>query len=63
MFARGDPSQNYNRNGALGEPVMANSNVFTSGSNSTGAWTPTILYLFVLVLIEMFIFAVIARHV
>jgi hypothetical protein len=46
---------------------MAGSNVFSAGqggSNSaTGAsWTPTILYLFVLIVIEMFVFAFISRR-
>jgi hypothetical protein len=46
---------------------MAGSNVFSAGSgtqDSTGAtWTPTVLYLFVLVIIEMFVFAFIGRHI
>jgi hypothetical protein len=45
---------------------MAGSNVFAAGqgpNSDTGAgWTPTILYLFILVVIEMFIFAFIARR-
>lgn len=44
---------------------MAGSNVFSAGQGSTGtgqsAWTPTILYLFVLIVVEMFVFAFIAR--
>ncbi len=63
QFSRGDPSQGYYRSGSMGEPVMAGSNVFSADSNTTGTWTPTILYLFVLVLVEMFVFAVLARHV
>jgi hypothetical protein len=47
---------------------MSGSNVFSAGqgSNTTaggGAWSPTILYLFVLILVEMFVFAFIARRV
>jgi hypothetical protein len=48
-------------------PNMSGSNVFSAGMGATGTadagtWTPTILYLFVLVFVEMFIFAFIARH-
>lgn len=46
---------------------MAGSNVFSAGqgtSSATGAtWTPTILYLFVLIIAEMFVFAWIGRKV
>lgn len=45
---------------------MAGSNVFSAGSGTTGTgstWTPTILYLFALILAEMFVFAFIARKV
>lgn len=46
---------------------MAGSNVFSAGQgtpgDTTGAtWTPTILYLFVLIVLEMFVFAFIARR-
>ena len=45
---------------------MAGSNVFSAGSGSSSdtanAWTPTILYLFVLVIVEMAVFAFIARR-
>lgn len=48
---------------------MAGNNTFAmgqggavGGSDST-AWTPTILYLFVLIIAEMFIFAFLSRHV
>lgn len=49
-------------------PNMSGSNVFSAGQGSVtsanaSAWTPTILYLFVLVFIEMFVFAFIARHI
>lgn len=45
---------------------MAGSNVFSAGQGSVtdsgaGSWTPTILYLFVLIVMEMFVFALIAR--
>jgi hypothetical protein len=45
---------------------MAGSNVFSAGqgtgTDSANGWTPTILYLFVLIVIEMFVFAFIARR-
>ena len=47
-------------------PNMSGSNVFSAGQGTdttagAGGWSPTILYMFVLILIEMFIFAFIAR--
>jgi hypothetical protein len=48
-------------------PQVSGSNVFSQGQGGTstaaGTWTPTILYMFVLILIEMFVFAWIARKV
>jgi hypothetical protein len=49
-------------------PQVSGSNVFSQGQGSSmtsgaGSWTPTILYLFVLILVEMFIFAWISRRV
>lgn len=46
---------------------MAGANVFSAGqgvqSDQGGsAWSPTILYLFVLIVVEMFVFAFIARR-
>lgn len=45
---------------------MAGSNVFSAGQGTSNAtdssWTPTILYLFVLIVLEMFVFAFIARR-
>jgi hypothetical protein len=45
---------------------MAGSNVFSAGqgtqSDTQSAWTPTLLYLFVLIIVEMFVFAFIARR-
>lgn len=45
---------------------MAGTNVFSAGSGTSSdtgnGWTPTILYLFVLVFVEMFVFAFIARR-
>lgn len=46
---------------------MAGSNVFSAGQGPISAqasgWTPTILYLFVLIIVEMFVFAFIARKI
>lgn len=46
---------------------MAGTNVFSAGQGSNSAtgssWTPTILYLFVLIIAEMFVFAWIGRRV
>lgn len=47
---------------------MAGTSVFSAGQgganggNTTG-WSPTILYLFALIVAEMFIFAFIGRHI
>lgn len=46
---------------------MAGANVFSAGQGTAGdtggsTWTPTILYLFVLIVLEMFVFAFIARR-
>jgi hypothetical protein len=42
---------------------MAGGNVFTAGQGPAGqtGWSPTILYLFALIVAEMFIFGIIAR--
>jgi hypothetical protein len=46
-------------------PNVSGSNVFSAGqgaSTSSGtSWSPTILYMFVLILVEMFVFAWVAR--
>jgi hypothetical protein len=46
---------------------VAGTNVFSAGqgpmSDSASGWTPTILYLFLLIIAEMFVFAFIARKV
>lgn len=73
-FARPSSSFGYYRGWPIyggdgsGQGVeMAGANVFSAGQGSlndtSGAsWTPTILYLFVLIIIEMFVFAFIARR-
>lgn len=58
----------YNGDGSGMGPNVSGSNVFSAGQGSSmtsgaGAWTPTILYLFVLILVEMFVFAWIGRRI
>jgi len=44
---------------------MAGGNVFTAGqgSDTTTGWSPTILYLFALIIVEMFVFGILARKI
>ena len=47
-------------------PNVSGSNVFSAGQGTAttangGQWSPTILYMFVLIFVEMFVFAFIAR--
>jgi hypothetical protein len=65
-YYRGNPV--FNGDGSNQGANVSGMNVFSSGQGSaagegTSAWSPTILYLFVLVLIEMFVFAWVARHI
>lgn len=58
----------YGGDGGTEGPQVSGTNAFSQGQGSSfmsgqGAWSPTILYLFVLVLLEMFVFAFIARHI
>jgi hypothetical protein len=47
-----------------GAGQVSNSNVFAAGTtNANGTWTPTILYMFVLIFVEMFVFALIAKRI
>lgn len=64
-YYRGNPV--YGGEGSGQGVEMAGKGVFSAGSGgsqSTGdsTWTPTILYLFVLIIIEMFVFAFISRR-
>jgi hypothetical protein len=64
-YYRGNPVFNGESPGGQG-PNVSGSNVFSAGQGTdttagAGGWSPTILYMFVLILIEMFIFAFIAR--
>lgn len=63
-YYRGTPL--YGNQGSDQGVDMAGTGVFSAGQGTTGtgsAWTPTVLYLFVLIIVEMFVFAWIARKV
>lgn len=65
-YYRGNPI--YQNEGSNQGVNMAGSNVFSAGSGTaTGSdnstWTPTILYLVVFIIVEMFVFAFIARRI
>jgi hypothetical protein len=53
--------------GQIGDEVMADTSSLAQGLGSVqapgspGGWHPTVLYLFVLVLAEMFVFGLVAR--
>lgn len=63
-YYRGNPV--YGGDGSGQGVEMAGANVFSAGqgtqSDSGTAWTPTILYLFVLIVVEMFVFAFLSRR-
>ena len=48
-----------------GNPVAGNGVCAAGqgGANGQAAWTPTIMYMFVLIVAEMFVFAFIGRHI
>jgi hypothetical protein len=63
-YYRGSPV--FTGEGAGQGQNVSGTNVFTAGQGtanpeSGSSWSPTILYLFVLILVEMFVFAFIAR--
>lgn len=66
-YFRGSPL--YGGYGSGQGPSMAGNGTFAQGQgNVVGGsgnnnWTPTILYLFVLIIAEMFVFAFLSRHV
>lgn len=65
-YYRGSPIYQGDGSG-MGQQVSGNS-IFSAGQGSATAsggdtWTPTILYLFALILIEMFVFAWIGRRI
>jgi hypothetical protein len=73
-YARPTSSYGYYRGspiygGDMGSegPQVSGVNVFSAGqgnmSDNASGWTPTILYLFLLIIAEMFVFAFIARKV
>jgi hypothetical protein len=62
-YYRGSPQ--YGGTGSGMGPVMAGNGVFSAGQGNvqgTG-WSPTILYMFVLIIVEMIVFGVLAKHV
>jgi hypothetical protein len=62
-YYRGTPY--YQGEGAGQGGIVAGQGVFSAGQGNASAtgWSPTILYLFVLLLAEIVIFGIIARHV
>lgn len=64
-YYRGNPI--YSGDGSNQGPNVSGTGIFSAGQgNNTAAgsaWSPTILYLFVLILIEMFVFAMIAKRI
>ncbi len=65
-YYRGNPI--YQGDSGTEGPQVSGTNVFSAGQgtvNNAGgaAWTPTVLYLFALILAEMFVFAFIGRRV
>lgn len=62
-YYRGTPY--YGGEGSGQGGIVAGNGVFSAGQGGTSqgtGWSPTILYLFVLLLVEMVIFGAIARH-
>ena len=61
-YYRGSPF--YGGEGAGQGVNVAGQGVFSAGQGTgqTAGWNPTILYLFVFIIAEMFIFAFIGRH-
>lgn len=65
-YYRGNPA--FRGEGSGMGSAVSGSNVFSAGQGAetqagAGAWSPTILYLFVLILAEMFVFAFLSRRV
>jgi hypothetical protein len=65
-YYRGNPI--YGGDSGKQGPQVSGANVFSAGQGTTNnaggsSWSPTILYLFVLIIAEMFVFAILARHI
>jgi len=64
-YYRGSPL--YRGQGAGGGPAVSGTGKYAQGqgvtTSATGQWSPTIVYLLVLVLAEMFIFGYLARKI
>lgn len=62
-YYRGSP-QFLGTGSGMGPAVQGNSQFAQGqGTGSTSGWTPTILYLFVLIVAEMFVFGILSRSV
>lgn len=66
-YYRGNPL--YGGYGSNMGVHMAGNNVFAAGQgpvdgkNAGSSWTPTIMYLFVLIIAEMVVFGILGRHI
>lgn len=64
-YYRGTPY--FKGSGSGMGPVVSGVNSYAPGQgnvNTTqGQWTPTVLYLFVFVIVEMFFFGILSKHV
>jgi hypothetical protein len=66
-YYRGAPLYGGGANGGGGSgPQMAGTNVFSQGQGPTGTsseWSPTILYMFGLIILEMIVFGILSRKI
>ncbi len=68
-YYRGSPDTVASPQSLLNGGVTTMQNVFTQGTGasapggSAGGWHPTVLYMFLLILAEMFVFAWVSRHI
>lgn len=64
-YYRGSPQ--FGGYGSNQGAAVAGNGVFPQGQGPVSAlkesWTPTIMYLFILIIAEMFVFGVIGRHI
>lgn len=64
-YYRGSPQ--FGGYGSNQGVAMAGNGVFSAGQGPVdslkASWTPTIMYLFILIIAEMFVFGVIGRHI
>lgn len=62
-YYRGSPQFGGQGSGIGGNGMSAKGFLTGSGNTGTTGWTPTILYLFVLILAEMFVFGWVSRKI